>query len=200
MAYIVESDHVLPQSPTREDVGQYTSELLRKRAKALKNPVENGMSFNLLYSPPSLSSPPLGPLPTTVRSLPTWFGKYRVYRVELQLRLRPYDYSTHSTHISEIWKARLTPALIYNTIEPDEAEDPCTPTSVIVKLVQPSMIPFPTRLDDIPDVDQMARSEAAAYDLLSDLQGTSMPYFFGKQPVRTISWFIRWQLLNSVNC
>lgn len=61
---------------------------------------------------------------------------------------------------------------------------------VVVKFIQPSRLHYPLLFeyendptyswDDYTTPDFFARHEAAGYDRLQELQGTVLPYFFGK--------------------
>ena len=81
-----------------------------------------------------------------------------------------------------------------------DAEDEAEPTTgsvdvllVAVKILQPSQMHFPAATtdhcsdrellsdwQDYESPDWLARNEAAGYDRLNKLQGTTLPYFFGK--------------------
>lgn len=87
-----------------------------------------------------------------------------------------------SNRSSAVWLAKVVTA--------DGTVTPTTP-SVVVKLLQPSQLPYPQastfnmepwRRSTSPD--WLARSESAGYDRLCGLQGTVIPYFFGKHIVR----------------
>ena len=72
---------------------------------------------------------------------------------------------------------------------------------VVVKFIQPSQLPHPLLTEFISESsniwdmyetpDFIARREAAGYDRLRDLQGTVIPYFFGKDIVSLKLRFVR---------
>lgn len=66
-----------------------------------------------------------------------------------------------------------------------DVTDNLTPIRVAVKFFQPSLLSSAFMAIPDPNPDREARSEAAVYDVLHELQGTCIPYFFGKQPVST---------------
>lgn len=75
----------------------------------------------------------------------------------------------------------MAPAPGYAVHQPHNEDEELSPIRVCVKLVQPSRLYTVDRAE--PDPDKLARGEAAAYDHLEELQGLSIPYFFGKRPV-----------------
>ena len=59
--------------------------------------------------------------------------------------------------------------------------------SVLLGDCEDRMLPWHWRGYQSPD--WLARSEAAGYDRLQELQGTVLPYFFGKSIVRDLLLF-----------
>lgn len=178
MAYIVDPSPLL--SNTENGIKEYTSKMLGRRALGVRRPVKPGMAFNISSFSPTLSSCP----PEPARPLPDWFGRCNIYRVQLHQCLRTHD-SFNDLESYEVWKGSLTPSPDYYTAP---SADSWPPIPVAVRLVQPSMFHSPTSTHQL-DPDQLARSKAATYDLLKDLQGTVIPYFFGKRPVSPLAHF-----------
>lgn len=108
---------------------------------------------------------------------------------QMHLRLRRPLVSHDLTMSSGVWLA--------STSSDGHVQSPDVPL-VVVKFIQPSLMDCPS-LEEMPDSeapgdwdqhvspDYLARREAAAYDLLQDLQGSVIPYFFGKDLVSAVS-------------
>ena len=93
---------------------------------------------------------------------------------------------TRSTMSSAVWLAQ---------VASQHNKDTASPPLVVVKFIQPSQLPHSKSLkpedwdwdnvtwERLHSPDWLARNESAGYDRLSDLQGTVIPYFFGKHIV-----------------
>lgn len=102
------------------------------------------------------------------------------FELELVRSLLPPD-RTESIMSSAVWLAEVS--RVDGTLVP-------SPPSVVVKLIQPSQLPYPENVSfhvqlwkRTTSPDWLARNESAGYDRLYALQGTVIPYFFGKHIV-----------------
>lgn len=93
---------------------------------------------------------------------------------------------TRSNMSSAVWLAQASSL---------DTQDALPPPLVVVKFIQPSQLPYSKSSNPkhwgwdrvtwqrLHSPDWLARNESAGYDRLSDLQGTVIPYFFGKHIV-----------------
>lgn len=179
MGFIVSPASITAPATTALQREAYVDVMADKREAALVNPIRHGMMFHLAASCSTLSSPS----PKPARQLPSWFGEYDTYQINLQSRLRVHDPRVESRS-SEVWDGLMVPVTDPGLPEVDNAAVGITPIRVAVKFFQPSLFISAFNTVPIPNPDQEARLEAATYDILRELQGTFIPYFFGKQPVR----------------
>jgi hypothetical protein len=79
--------------------------------------------------------------------------------------------------MSQVWTARV-------------ANLPGVKTTVVLKVIQPSLFKYPAVEDFWPEAymnpEDLAHEEAYAYDHLVHKQGRCIPYFFGIHTVRFI--------------
>ena len=178
-----------PNFNTRTDAGRaaaqrFASNLTRYKSLADDKPLSSG--FRFLFSSSLPGSTGSGrPLSTLLLQPGTWS-----LTLERPLKDRPSSLS------SGIWTARV--GLLDHSHELD-----CDPRPVVVvKFIQPSLLPHPEYeegelfpfsdwRDKYESPDWTARLGSASYDRLDPLQGTTIPYFFGKDIVRSP---YRWEL------
>ena len=134
------------------------------------------------------------PLPSSLLQPGTW---------TLTLERPLKDYSQRPSKMSSgIWTARVGDSDGSQNTECDSRP------IVVVKFIQPSLLPYPdAELDsgssnfqyseEYESPDWIARLEAASYDHLDRLQGDVIPYFFGKDIVRSRRVSISDSSLNS---
>ena len=167
-----------------EALKDYIQRLEQCEITCLSAPLATGYEFSFDASAPGL--------PTTEkhRPLPPVLSTGGPLRLRLVRLLRPSkNRSSRSRMSSGVWLAHVVSE---GTQDSDSTDSP-SPVSVAVKILQPSQMPFPSdTLGDCEDYmlpyywreyqtpDWIARSEAAGYDLLAELQGIVLPYFFGK--------------------
>lgn len=162
------------ENPDAEVLHDYAKRLLHFSKLAKTSNLEAGFELKIVSSP--LRRNPRGrPLHSALRN-----GGVMVLNLARSL-LPPRKTSNMS---SAVWLATI--------LALNGAVIPGLPPSVVVKFIQPSQLESPysfknPQLDDWENFlspDWLARNEAAGYDRLNDLQGTIIPYFFGKYIVR----------------
>lgn len=115
------------------------------------------------------------------RALPSFATQGTYFQVRLTTPIQEWDPTDPDRRTSsEVWHGLL---LSVNSLSKvDQVDTPGAPTlKVVVKFFQPSLLPYPLTLGWNPD--HLARMEAAGYDCFKSLQGSVIPYFFGKHTV-----------------
>lgn len=157
-----------------ESVSLYAQHLKALRKQALARPLRSGLVFTCNLS---TSSEPIGD-PANSRLLPPFaFGEGAIsFRLDKPLKVGVDRWS-------QVWLARVFPDVACDT----------TSSSLVVKFVQPSLLPIPDphslldfgRRYRIPE--EVALREAESYHKLGFLQGSIVPYFFGLQKVSQLA-------------
>lgn len=159
------------------DLWEYAEGLREAREVAMNTPLALGFEFDWQF--PTMSHPesyqrPLSPLLTSGRTL-------RCTLLEPIAQAEP-------DHNAQIWRARVISSLSTST--------PATESDFVLKIIQPSMLPYPetphrVRIDRLMAVydfpEQIARNEAMVYEALKELQGDTIPFFFGINKARHLS-------------
>lgn len=175
-----------PNFNTRTDAGRaaaqrLASNLTRYKSLAGDQPLCSGFTF--LFNPSLPRGTGSGrPLSALLLQPGPW-----TLTLDRPLKDRPSSLS------SGIWTARV--GLLDDSHELDLDPRPV----VVVKFIQPSLLPHPEQeeeglfpfsdwRDKYESADWTARLESASYDRLDALQGTTIPYFFGKD---IVSFFYR---------
>lgn len=163
------SDYVLKLYKMKEELGITTPSIRR------------GAVFDIIsyYAPKTHDSQPVPPSGCTKRPLPSFANEGTDFRIQLTTHIVPWKRDNKS-HISstEVWHALLSPRGIQGLEVP--------PMKVVVKFLQPSLLYLPLGSGST-NADYQARREAAGYDLLLPLQGSAIPYFFGKYIVSSFN-------------
>ncbi|KAJ6541510.1 hypothetical protein B0H19DRAFT_1239343 [Mycena capillaripes] len=159
-------------------VMKYHSRLETARSRAPLSPLIPGVGFSLdLVVPPANSV-------ENVRSLPTLPPRSTQIHLRLERALQ-----AGVDKLSQVWTALV--------------DLPHTPsamqTRLVLKIVQPSLCPYP-RVDDIwpgnyTFPEYMASREAWVYEQLKHKQGRFIPYFFGMHTIITPSDESAWALV-----
>ncbi|KAJ7194611.1 hypothetical protein GGX14DRAFT_377846 [Mycena pura] len=161
-------------------VRKYHDHLGAARNMAQLKPMEPGVRFDI-----DLVIPPANPHPNA-RSLPPLpIQSSSKFTLCLDLPLQ-----TDLDRFSQVWTA---------VVEGFGAARSATQTTLVLKIIQPSMCPY----FDIDDnwvgnytfPEYTARLEAMVYDRLANKQGLSIPYFFGIHTILTPSNEIAWALV-----
>ncbi|KAF9026666.1 hypothetical protein BDZ89DRAFT_1113774 [Hymenopellis radicata] len=166
----------------RASVVQYCQKLADDEIKAHLQPLHVGWSFEAEIEPHFRvgNGPPKGyrhvPLPLQIL-------RKKAFRFELNRALQPYVPRNQrdpgaGPQWSQVWVAALTDCEIA------DAE----PIGVVLKIIQPSLLPHP--IDDDEKLryyrfpGHIANTEHVLYrDALADVQGKAVPYYFGKTKV-----------------
>ena len=169
---------ILPPPVAAGKEKEYIAEMEAKEEAALKTPIMKGMSFDIPHENATLQHSN----PSPARQLPSWFGQHENHRVTLIKQLRSYN-DRPSEFTSAVWAGSLLPV---STIPSHTSSDPShyQEIRVFIKFTQPSQLASGTMPVPKPNPDRAARTDAALYDILRELQGSCIPYFFGKQKVR----------------
>ncbi|KAJ7484082.1 hypothetical protein B0H11DRAFT_1196807 [Mycena galericulata] len=152
---------------------EYHSKLEAARNLAELNGLESGLRFTL-----DLTLPPPNPLPRA-RSLPQFPPQSHVsFLLDQALQ-------SGAGKNSQVWTA--------------VAEVAGTQTTVVFKIIQPSMCEYPEAdgcwQGNYLFPEDLAREEAWVYDRLVHKQGLSIPYFFGLHTIVTPSKEAAWVLV-----
>ena len=173
-----------------EALKEYIQRLEHYEITCLSAPLATGYEFSFEASAPGL--------PTTEkhRPLPPVLSTGGPLRLRLVRLLRPSkNRSSRSRMSSGVWLAHVVPQAPQASDSPDSP----SPISVVIKVLQPSQMRHPSETTgdcednmlicnwkDYQSPDWLARNESAGYDFLTELQGTVLPYFFGKAIVRRL--------------
>lgn len=153
-----------------ESIDAYARDLDHVRDKALAKPLVPGCTFSCVIAPPKSPSHT-----TSTRPLP-WFAKQAECTMSCELQ---WPLKTGVDNWSQVWVARVGP-LHGADVEPG-------PSHVVMKFIQPSMLPLPNydsvRMSEYKLSEELAKKETFMYSLLESLQGNVVPYFFGLQTV-----------------
>ena len=175
----------------RDAIRLYAATLVGYSPLARATPLSQGYSFSFHSSRPGGQEPSISgrPLPLSLLQPGAW---------TLTLDRPLKDHSERPSKMSSgVWVARVGAPTDSIQSLPDSRP------LVVVKFIQPSLLPYPgddyegeerpkfhyrwTQTYGSPD--WYARLEAASYDHLDSLQGGVIPYFFGKDIVRSFLYF-----------
>lgn len=167
----------------REAVASYIQRLKRHRNAMLRDPLPIDWSFEVELA----SASQIGEQRRKMPGFATRGGRYRLTLDTPLQRYRPPGLGRGwSVQWSQVWTATV------------EAVDDTTTTSgidperVVLKIIQPSLLPFPEERSPTPFSftvfsSVLAKRENLAYvHNLRDLQGTVIPHYFGKIQVRVL--------------
>lgn len=150
-----------------EDIQRYYDAIVISRNLAMADPLKSNMVLSLKLHLKANTSP-------TSRTLP-WFSKKEgAYTCQLleSLQEGPDRYS-------QVWIALVKPT--HDTSVSEEAK-------IVLKIFQPSLsfIPDPEYdwSGEYANPEALAKNEDQVYTVLTDMQGTYIPYYYGMQEVR----------------
>ncbi|KAK0436705.1 hypothetical protein EV421DRAFT_1907764 [Armillaria borealis] len=148
-----------------EKVQEYCDQLTRFRQLAFKNPLHPGLSLDITIASRKATSTN----PNLFRLLPPFALQGGQYQLVLKNAIR-----CEPDRLSQVWVADVRK---HN----DESSWGC----VVLKLFQASLLPFPqpTWQDPFGEYScprQLACVEELVYNALQDIQGCTVPYFYGK--------------------
>ncbi|KAF9026639.1 hypothetical protein BDZ89DRAFT_1161195 [Hymenopellis radicata] len=164
-----------PELDNLDDLVQHCWTLEENRLMAQLYPISEAWSFTARI--PAFS----GIARPDARLFPYFARNGGDFRFDLDINLiQMEDHDPRNTCRAQVWVAKVTTLEGLGT-RPDGAE----PESVVVKIVQPSIIPPPDagREDPwslCPSARQLAFSENWIYRSLSECQGIQVPWYFGK--------------------
>ncbi|KAF9026633.1 hypothetical protein BDZ89DRAFT_1161188 [Hymenopellis radicata] len=167
-----------PEFDDPEDIAQHFRTLYDNRHLAYIRPISEDWSFIAKIPSLSLTEPP------NARSIPHFARKGGDFCFTVDIGLQQMDEDiTKSSYNSQVWVANVTTLEGIGT-HPDYAQR----ESVVLKIVQPSLLP-PPDLDRkdwsiSPSARQLAFSEDFIYHTLSSCQGIQVPWYFGKFEVQ----------------
>ncbi len=151
-------------------VQEYCDKLTRFRQLAFKNPLHPGLSLDVTIVPRKAASTN----PSLFRSLPPFALQGGEYRLVLKNAIQ-----CEPDRLSQLWVADVRKK------ENEASSWGC----MVLKLFQASLLPFPqpTWQDPFGEYScprQLACVEELVYNALQDIQGCTVPYFYGKHTVR----------------
>lgn len=162
-------------------VEQYRTKLTEMKARlgVSTQPILKGAVFEIpVYFSDAYGSQPR--VDEAKRPLPTFVTTSPYFRVQLASPIVRWRSDPESDRLSsEVWRGLMSPrqSLLGTN----------TPTmKVVVKFLQPSLFYLPLHPWST-NPDHQARKEAGGYDHLVSLQGSVIPYFFGKHIVSTFN-------------
>lgn len=170
-----------PPGPVELPTALYHKYIGLQRATALSKPISVGNTFEFTPSP---SGQPREESNVSAGKRP--LAQYLKDRLPFQVSLsRPLATSSVANQRrTEVWVADARSLKSLQQSPPRSTPGVDTST-VVVKFFQRSLMHrvFSSHPGSWDNADQFPRNEAAAYEILEDLQGSSIPYFFGKQMV-----------------
>lgn len=177
-----------PSDPKYDDLnGQYGWKLgeLKRQLGVSTSPIEGGAVFHVpaYYSGNTNLLSSLSQPDNLGRPLPSFATTSSRFRVELTASITPWDRDA-ADHVSssEVWHGLLSSG-DSPSIDKVGTQGNTSTMNVIVKFLQPSLLYLPDDPTESTNADHQARNEAAGYDHLERLQGSVIPYFFGKHIV-----------------